>query len=298
MKNMFLSVVWDLDPVFFSIGSLEVRYYGFMWALTFFIGMALFINFVKREGYDPKVSDSIFWYGTLATIIGARLGHCFFYDPLYYLAHPIEILNTRQGGMASHGAAIGLLTGLWLFSRKNKLPYIWSLDRIMLPVTIGGALIRIGNLLNSEVYGTETDLPWGFIFVREGEILPKHPTQIYEAICYLLTFAVLMWLYYRKDMGRKRPGVIFGVGLIGVFVSRFIIEYIKNPQVDFEIGMLLDMGQWLSIPFIILGIWIMIRAFIKPEVAAPEVKSAKRAKTSKEEALANVKSASSKNRKK
>lgn len=292
MKNMFLSVIWDVNPVFFSIGSLEVRYYGLTWALTFAVGMALFINFVKKEGLDPKVSDSIFWFGTLSTIIGARLGHCLFYDPGYYLTHPLEILNTRQGGMASHGAAIGLLTGLWLFSRKNKLPFTWPLDRIMLPVTIGGAMIRIGNLINSEIYGIETDRPWGFIFVRAGETVPKHPTQIYEALCYVITFVVLAWLYYRKDMARKRPGLIFGIGLIGVFLSRFFIEYIKNPQEDFEANMFLHMGQWLSIPFIILGLYIALKALIKPEVVPTEIASKRQPKISKEEAIANVKSTS------
>lgn len=295
MKNMFLSVIWDVDPVFFSIGSIEVRYYGVAWALTFAVGMALFINFFKREGYDPKLSDSIFWFGTLSTIIGARLGHCLFYDPAYYLSHPIEILNTRQGGMASHGAAIGLLIGLWLFARKNKLPFVWGLDRIMLPVTIGGAMVRIGNLINSEVYGIETDAPWGFVFVKMGETVPKHPTQIYEALCYATTFIILMWLYYKRDLGRKRPGILFGVGLIGVFLSRFFIEYIKNPQVDFEKGMSLYMGQWLSIPFILLGIWMIVNAYIKPAKIKNTPTSGSMAKSTKEDALANIKSTSSKN---
>lgn len=295
MKNMFLSVVWDVDPVFFSIGSFEIRYYGLTWVLTFTVGMIMFSSFVKREGYKPQVSDSIFWFGVLSTIIGARLGHCLFYDPGYYLSHPLEILNMRQGGLASHGAAIGLLTGLWLFSRKNKMPYIWSLDRIMFPVTIGGAMVRIGNLLNSEIYGIETDKPWGFIFVRTGETVPKHPTQIYEAICYVITFIILIWMYYKKDFGRKRPGLIFGTGLIGVFLSRFFIEYIKNPQVEFEDGMSLLMGQWLSIPFILAGIWIIAMALRKPVLEPVAVTDKKQPKTSKEEALANVKSTSAKN---
>jgi prolipoprotein diacylglyceryl transferase len=155
--------------------------------------------------------------------------------------------------MASHGAAIGLLIGLWGFSRRHKLPYIWPLDRVMIPVTVGGAIVRFGNLINSEIYGHATDLPWGFIFVRAEETVPKHPTQIYEALCYLLTFAVLVFLYYKKDMGRKRPGLLFGVGLIGVFLSRFLLEFIKNPQVAAEETMLLNIGQLLSIPFILAG---------------------------------------------
>ena len=262
-----LSVVWNFDPVLVELGSLDIRYYGVMWALAILIGMKSFDDFCRREGLSPKISDSIFLYGTLATFIGARLGHCLFYDPAEYLREPWTILTgIRDGGLASHGAAIGLLIGLWLFSRKNRLPYIWSLDRIMIPVGIGGALVRLGNLFNSEVFGTPTDLPWGFEFVRSAkwvhEFAPAavHPTQIYEALCYLASFAVLCWLYYGKDLARRRPGMLFGVGLIGTFLTRFFIEFIKTEQEAFEVGWALDMGQWLSIPFIVLGVWMILRA--------------------------------------
>ena len=178
-----LSVVWNFDPVLFSIGSLDIRYYGLMWALAILIVAKFFDNFVNREGLPAKVSESIFIYGTLATILGARLGHCLFYDTMEYLSKPWTIITGfRDGGMASHGAAIGLLIGLWLFSRRNKLPYIWSLDRIMIPVGIGGAIVRLGNLFNSEIFGQATTLPWGFEFVRShkwvAEFAPAavHPT--------------------------------------------------------------------------------------------------------------------------
>ncbi len=263
----FLSVVWDFDPVFFSIGSFDIRYYGLMWALAILVGAQFFNNFCKREGLPASVAESVFLYGTLATIIGARLGHCLFYDPMEYLQRPWTIITGfRDGGLASHGAAIGLLIGLWLFSRKNKLPYIWSLDRIMIPVGIGGAIVRLGNLFNSEIFGTATSLPWGFEFVRSHKWLYEyapaavHPTQIYEALCYLLTFGVLCWLYYAKDMGRRRPGLIFGVGLLGVFLTRFFLEFFKTEQEAFEVGWTLDMGQWLSIPFVVLGVWMIVRA--------------------------------------
>ena len=258
MIHSFWTIVWDFNPTFFRIGSLDIRYYGLMWALALILGVLYFYNFARREGLSDSVADSIFWYGAIAMIIGSRLGHCLFYEPDYYLSHPIQILNLRAGGMASHGAALGLLIGLWLFSRKNKLPYIWSLDRVMIPVAIGGAAVRLGNLFNSEIYGVETDLPWGFIFVRAGETVPKHPTQLYEALCYIVLFFILLWLYYRADAGRKHPGLMLGVGLIGVFLSRFFIEYIKNPQVEFEENMSLLMGQWLSIPFILAGIVMVI----------------------------------------
>ena len=273
MFNQLLSVIWDVNPEIFHIGPLSIRWYGIAWALTFVIGLFMFRDFFRREGYPANLLDSAFLWCMLSTIIGARLGHVLFYDIHDYLQDPITILYIWQGGLASHGAAIGVLIGLWGFSRKSKMPYIWSLDRIMLPVTIGGACVRIGNLMNSEIYGTPTDLPWGFEFIRDPNWIAGspavHPTQIYEALCYLVTFGVLMYLYYGRDMGRKRPGLLFGAGLIGVFLSRFIIEYIKNPQMDFEMDMSLFMGQWLSIPFVIAGVIIMIRALSKPAIDVP-----------------------------
>lgn len=280
----FASIVWDFDPVFIRLGSFDIRYYGLMWALAILIGALFFDNFCKREGLPSKISESIFLYGTLATILGARLGHCLFYDTMDYLREPWTIITGfRDGGMASHGAAIGLLIGLWLFSRKNKLPYIWSLDRIMIPVGIGGAIVRLGNLFNSEIFGTATDLPWGFEFVRSAiwtrRFAPEavHPTQIYEAVCYVATFAVLCWLYYKKDMARRRPGILFGIGLIGVFLTRFFIEFIKIEQESFEEGWLLDMGQWLSIPFIVLGIYMIWRGATRPAADPATVTAARSA---------------------
>ncbi len=270
--NNLLYIDWSFDPILFSLGGFEIRYYGLMWVLTILIGAKFFEHFVKREGLDSSVSDSIFWYGTLGTIIGARLGHCLFYDPAYYLSQPLEIITGfRDGGLASHGAAIGLLIGLWLFARRNKLPYIWGLDRIMIVVGIGGALVRFGNLFNSEIFGGPTELPWGFRFLLsrewQQECAPAacHPTQIYEALCYLITFVILLWLYYKKDYGRRRPGVIFGVGLLGTFLTRFLIEYVKLEQGGADTGLFLKMGQILSIPFVVLGVWMIIRAFRRPE---------------------------------
>ncbi len=266
-----LSITWNFDPVAFTIFGLEVRYYGLMWVAAILIGARFFDNFCRREGLPSKVSDSIFVYGTVATIVGARLGHCLFYDTMEYLRQPWTIVTGfRDGGLASHGAAIGLLIGLWLFSRKTRLPYVWSLDRIMIPVGIGGAAVRLGNLFNSEIFGVATDLPWGFEFLRSNKWLYEyapaavHPTQIYEALCYLATFGLLCWLYYGRDLARRRPGLLFGVGLVGVFLTRFFIECIKTEQSAFEKGMLLDMGQWLSIPFILAGGYMIWRSLARP----------------------------------
>ena len=256
--NRFLSVVWDVNPVAFSLFGLEIRWYGIFWALAFILGIYFFTNFVRREKLPEKLVDSLFWYATILGILGARLGHCLFYEPEVYLADPLRILNIREGGMASHGAAIGFLLGLLLFAWRNKMPFWWAADRIMIPVAIGGAGVRLGNLMNSEIYGAVTDLPWGFVFVRNGEVLPMHPTQIYEALFYIAVFVVLVVLYYKGDVGRKHPALMFGVGLIGIFLSRFFLEFIKNDQVAFEADMVLNMGQLLSIPFVIAGVALVV----------------------------------------
>lgn len=268
-----LYVEWNFDPTLFTIFGLEIRYYSLMWVAAILIGAKYFELFCKKEGLKQEVSESIFIYGTIATILGARLGHCLFYEPEYYLVRPWTIITEfRNGGLASHGAAVGILIGLWLFARRNKLPYLWALDRIMIPTGIGGALVRLGNLFNSEIFGTETTLPWGFKFLRSHEWVQDyapaacHPTQIYEAICYTITFVVVWVMYFRFDLARRRPGAMFGVGLIGIFLSRIIIESIKNIQVGFESSMTLNMGQWLSVPFICVGVYMVYRAFSRPAV--------------------------------
>ena len=182
----------------------------------------------------------------------------------------LHAAGQAQGG-ERHGAAVGLLVGLWLFSRKNKIPYIWSLDRIGILVAISGALVRIGNFMNSEIFGRPTSLPWGVEFVLSNEWntlykgLPCHPTQLYEALAYLIIFVVFLWLYYRKNLAQRRPGAMFGIFLIALFGIRFLIEFIKNPQEDFEVGMILNMGQLLSIPFIVAGCVLLYRAYRAPE---------------------------------
>ena len=296
MINQLLTIYWDFDPVFFRIGeNFDIRYYGLMWALAIGLAAWMFDRFVKREGLPEKVSESIFYFGTLATIIGSRVGHCIFYEPDKYLAEPLRILtDIRDGGMASHGAAIGLLIGLWLFSRRNKLPYLWSLDRIMIAVAIGGAFVRLGNLFNSEIIGAPTDMPWGFVFARlysvgtpVAEMIARHPAQIYEALCYVITFLILIYLYYKRDMARRRPGLMFGVGLIGIFLTRFLSEFVKENQEAFEQSMTLNMGQWLSVPFIIAAFVLIWSAMRKPaietktEPSAPKVAASPKTKKTK-----------------
>ena len=267
MLNDFLYVVWDCDPVMFSIGSFELRYYGLAWALTLLFGERFFTAFARREGFGPQIIETGFVWIALGAVLGARLGHCLFYDFSYYIVRPWEMITgIRDGGMASHGSALGMLLGMWMTTRKYKMPYVWWLDRIMIPVSIGGCMVRIGNLINSEIVGSVTDVSWGFKFVRNFpgvaiENIPvQHPSQLYEALCYFVTFVILMWMYYKKDMGRRKAGVMFGVGLIGIFVTRFFIEFFKVNQEAFEEGMLLNMGQTLSIPFMILAVWMLWQA--------------------------------------
>lgn len=215
-------------------------------------------------------------YLVISTIVGARLGHVFFYAWDYYSQHPIEILYTWEGGLASHGATIGIFIAMLLYSLfVTKKSPLWILDRLVIPIALVGALVRIGNLLNHEIYGHPTDLPWGFRFVvnlhnwMNGAqpifSLPSHPTQIYEALCYLALFGLLMWMYWKKN-AESRPGLLFGVFFVILFASRFLIEFVKNPQEAFEVGMTLNMGQWLSIPFIIAGICLIIYALVHPPV--------------------------------
>jgi len=260
---MTLQIIpWNVDPEIFRIGNFAVRWYGLLFASGFVIGYYILRKIFKNEGLGDATLDRLTVYVAVGTIIGARLGHCLFYEPEFYLANPIQILYVWKGGLASHGAAIGILLMLWLFVRKEKKPFIWAIDRVVIVVALAGALIRLGNLMNSEIYGIETNLPWGFVFLRNGESVPKHPTQIYESLAYLLTFVILLRVYW-KNKGKQKPGLLFGLFLILVFGFRFLVEYIKNDQVTFEAGMNFNMGQLLSIPFILAGIALLVWAFRK-----------------------------------
>lgn len=260
---MTLQIIpWNVDPEIFRIGNFAVRWYGLLFASGFVIGYYILRKIFKNEGLGDTTLDRLTVYVAVGTIIGARLGHCLFYEPEFYLANPIQILYVWKGGLASHGAAIGILLMLWLFVRKEKKPFIWAIDRVVIVVALAGALIRLGNLMNSEIYGIETNLPWGFVFLRNGESVPKHPTQIYESLAYLLTFVILLRVYW-KNKGKQKPGLLFGLFLILVFGFRFLVEYIKNDQVTFEAGMNFNMGQLLSIPFILAGIALLVWAFRK-----------------------------------
>ncbi len=269
---MLLNYVnWNVDPVMFHLGNFGLRYYSIGFLLAFFFGYVILNRMFKHEKVETKYLDSLVVWMFLAVLVGARLGHCLFYEPDYFCTseHWLEIFlpfNIKTGqftgyqGLASHGAAIAVILMIWFFSRKNNINAWWIFDRLVIVVALGGAFIRLGNLFNSEIYGVQTSLPWGFIFERNGETVPKHPTQLYEALAYFLIFAACMVAYMIKK-GKLHNGRLFGFWLIALFGVRILIEFIKEEQVDFEKSMTLDMGQWLSIPLVFMGVVLVVLSY-------------------------------------
>lgn len=261
--NILSFIHWNVSPEIFSLGPLHVRWYGLMFAVGFLFGYQHVEKMFKHENLNLKWLESLFIYMIVATVVGARLGHVLFYAWDYYSQHPIEILYVWQGGLASHGGTLGILIALTIWSKKvSKRNLLWVLDRVVVPTALVAALIRFGNLMNSEIYGVQTSLPWGFIFERNQETVAKHPTQIYESLSYLLTFGVMLYMYW-KTKAKDYEGLIFGVFFTMIFTARFFIEFIKEEQEAFEKGMALNMGQLLSIPFVIAGVYLAIRAVKK-----------------------------------
>jgi prolipoprotein diacylglyceryl transferase len=251
-----------------------------MIALALFTGYLIFKRYLRGDKLTPEMVDSLLVYIAIASIAGARLGHCFFYEPDYYLKNPLEILKIWKGGLASHGWAIGILLALWLYYRKYKIPFLWLMDRLVIVVALGSAFIRIGNFFNSEIYGLPTNLPWGVEFVRDrlydsatGALLPtvpRHPTQFYEALSYLVIFFA-SFVFYRERHTKLRDGFMFGIFMIALFSARFLIEFVKNDQVAFEAGMSFNMGQMLSLPFIFTGIGLLVWTKAKPRYFSQEL---------------------------
>lgn len=261
-----LAITWSVDPTLIEILGFQIRYYSLSWMIGFLGCIWMMNKMLRKEGLSTTLTDSMFMYTFIATVVGARVGHCLFYEFSEYIQDPIRILYVWEGGLASHGAALGLLVGIYLFAKKHKFTYIWCLDRITTVIPIGGAFIRLGNLMNSEIYGTPTDLPWGFIFTLRKETVPMHPTQIYEALIYFLIFGLLVYLFFKRDLATRHPGALFGIFLITLFGSRFFVEMIKNVQESFEQALTLNMGQILSIPFVVMGIIILVLAYRKKQI--------------------------------
>jgi prolipoprotein diacylglyceryl transferase len=259
---------WNPDPEIINVFGFSIRYYG----LLFVTGLILCIYILgwiyKRENIPSENLEKLTIYGMIGIIAGARLGHCLFYEPSYYLSHPLEMILpitfpssggvkfTGYQGLASHGGVLGLLIALYFYSRKTKHSMIDTIDLIAVVSGLSFGFIRLGNFMNSEIIGMPTTKPWGVIFERVDNI-PRHPAQLYEAISYFIIFAAMMILY-KKRRDRLQNGFFFGLGSVLFFTSRFLIEFVKEDQVGFEEGMTLNMGQILSIPFILIGIGFMV----------------------------------------
>ena len=252
---------WNVSPEIFRIGSFALRWYSLMFMLSFLFGYYLMRKMYTQEHKPEKDVDAIFLFVFIGTILGARIGHCLFYDPWYYLGNPLEIFQVWQGGLASHGAAIGILLAIYFYAKSRKdQTFLWTVDRVVIVVALAGCLIRIGNLFNSEIVGAPTEVPWAFVFHRyESNPVPRHPSQIYEAIAYLLIFIGLYKTYQRKK-AKTEQGLLFGLFLIGIFGFRFFVEYFKEVQVGWETGLPLHIGQFLSVPFVLIGIWLVMNS--------------------------------------
>ncbi len=271
---------WNVNPEMINIMGFSLRYYG-----IFFMGGLLLCVFIlrwifKNENISLEKLDTLTIYGVIGIFIGARLGHCLFYDPSYYFNHPLELLfpiqQTQSGGyqftgylgLASHGGAVGLITSLILYSIKTKESILNTVDLIGVVAALGGCFIRLGNLMNSEIVGFPTNVPWAFVFVQEDN-LPRHPAQLYEAVAYLFIFVLTFYLYKTKRP-RLQNGFFFGLSISLIFIARFFIEFVKERQVPFEEQMLLDVGQLLSIPFIVVGIVFVVYGLKKTKRAEIE----------------------------
>lgn len=258
MVSLFIN--WNPSPDIFTIPGIDwpVRWYGLSWAMAF-IGCHFFMNRIyKAEGRTEAQLDVLTLYIVIATVLGARLGHCLFYGWEYYSQHPLEILKVWEGGLASHGGGIGILIGMWLYCRKTKESWLWLFDRLIVVVPFASFMIRFGNLMNSEIIGEPTNVPWAFVFHQVDE-LPRHPTQLYEAIFYFFLFVLFYWLWKNKrnDFGK---GFMFGLFCILMFGFRFGMEFMKENQEAFEASLPINMGQILSIPFILVGLYMMYRS--------------------------------------
>ncbi len=266
--------VFNLDPAIFHIGPFQLRYYSVIFAATLLIGYFVWKRQMLRGGYRLETAQAFLMYGFLAVVIGARLGHVLFYDPVYYFHHPLQILELWHGGLASHGATIGLIFALWLFARRHHVPLLDIMDRLAMSVAIGAAMVRLGNFFNSEIVGRATDVPWGvrFMYYDNGAVL-RHPSQLYEFVMGLIIL-LLLWLADRKAGKENRPvGMMSGLFLTTYFLGRFFVEFFKEYQALAAGG--LTMGQYLSIPPFLAGVALLWWSLIaRRKAGAPEAERA------------------------
>ena len=247
---------WNANPILVQLGPIAVHWYGALFAAGFLLGYQLMQRIYRQEGRPTEQLDKLLTYIFIGTVVGARLAHTLIYEPEYYLAHPIDILKIWEGGLASHGGGIGVLLAIWLFVRQHpENRFLWLADRLAIPTALTGCFIRLGNFMNSEIIGNPTDGSWGVVFERIDN-LPRHPVQLYEAACYFVAF-VLLFLLFRGNKS-KQPGFLFGLFMVLIFSARFALEFFKTPQAAYEAGNLITVGQWLSVPFVVVGIILVM----------------------------------------
>jgi phosphatidylglycerol:prolipoprotein diacylglycerol transferase len=262
-----LRLVWNIDPVLLQVGPLQLRWYGLLFAAGILAAFRAGAWSFERAGSSREEASRLLGYVVAGTIVGARLGHCLLYEPGYYLSHPLQILAIWRGGLASHGGALGIALAVWLFARRTGQEVHWLLDRVAVAAPIAAACIRVGNFFNSEIVGRPSTVPWAVVFARLDPY-PRHPAMLYEAAAYLVIFAAMLGLE-RFTRIRERSGALTGILLILIFACRFAIEFLKEPQEAFEAGLPLDMGQLLSIPAVLIGVWLLARSHRRSAPPAP-----------------------------
>ncbi len=250
--------VWDIDPILLSLGPLKIRWYGLMFASAFMTSYGVMAWIYKRESKNVEDLDRMLWYLAIGTVVGARLAHCLFYDPAYYFSHPLKFLAVWEGGLASHGAYLGVLVCLYLYKRKTDDSYLWLLDRVAVSCVLGASLIRVGNFFNSEILGLPSDVPWAIVFARIDSV-PRHPVQLYEAFSYLLVFLVLLAVY-KRTYDKPIKGLLVGLFTALVFLVRFFLEFFKTRQESYSHDFWMTTGQLLSIPFFLVGVFFVVWA--------------------------------------
>jgi len=254
--------VWGVDPVAIHLGSFKVYWYGMLFAGAILAGLEYMKWVYRQESKDVDELETMFLYITIGIVVGARLGHCLFYDPTFYFAHPMKIFAVWEGGLASHGGGLGVIIALYLYVKKYKLNYMWLLDRVAIPTALFGFFVRMGNFMNSEIVGKPSEVPWAIVFSRV-DMLPRHPAQLYEAISYLSIFIVLT-LIYKFKRERLNHGFLFGLFLVLVFSVRILVEFVKVKQADYDTSFLMmSTGQALSVPFLLIGFGLMFWSFKK-----------------------------------
>jgi len=255
---MDVVIYWNFDPVLLAIGPMTIRWYGLLFVGAFFAGQKILDRIFAAEGIAKENSERLLLHTLVGAIIGARLAHCFFYDPQYYMEDPLAILRIWEGGLASHGGAAGILFGIWLGSRSSQpqLPFLWLVDRVAIPAALGAVFVRVANFLNSEIVGVPTAGNWGVVF-EAIDSFPRHPVQLYEALSYLLVFFILQATYRR--FGQRTPhGLLLGWFLILVFSARIVVEFLKVSQAAYEAEQLFSVGQYLSLPFVVFGVVMVL----------------------------------------